>query len=139
MQNMSSEFSLNVKDIIGRVKKVLNADTDTKLSEILGISQAAISTWKKRGNIDLPLIFAKCKNTSLDWLIYGEGTPDGKPEFDPNDESIRIDQMILETLRGMDTDKKRYIAEYIEREKLFWELKKKVNGIDDYGKMRKAG
>jgi len=138
---MSSKKELNVQKIIERAKECLGIKTDIELANILNINQSAVSAWKRRGNINLNSIITVCPNVSLDWLIYGEGTPYGnpKPEFDPHDESKRISQMINELVGDMPIDKKRYIAEYIEREKLFWKFKEKIDRIDDYGILRKAG
>lgn len=138
---MSSKKLLSATKVIANAKAALKIKKDGELAELLGLSHATIASWKIRENIDLKKIVTLCNNVSADWLLYGEGTPDGKPkpEFDPQDESRRLDQMILEVIRDMDLEKKRYIAEYVEREKFFWEFKKKNAGIDDNGTMRKAG
>lgn len=64
-----------VGDIIDRLKSYLNVQTDQELAETLGLSRNAISVWRHRENIDLPLIITKCSGLDLHWLITGEGQP----------------------------------------------------------------
>ena len=138
---MSREKSISAINILDRAKNYLGIKTDTELASLLNLKQNTISSWRGRGYIDLISIIKLCDGVNTDWLIYGEGRQHEKPkpEFDVNNESRRLDQMILETVKDMEIEKKRYIAEYVEREKFFWEFKKKNNGIDDYGILRKAG
>lgn len=49
-------------------------------------SPQVVYNWRDRNNIDLNLILPKARQTdpllSLDWLIYGEGTPHRQPEHE---------------------------------------------------------
>ncbi|MGE0085951.1 MAG: helix-turn-helix domain-containing protein [Desulfococcaceae bacterium] len=127
---MSSKKELNVQEIIDRVKKCLSIKTDVELATALNINQSAISAWKRRGNINLNSIITICPNISLDWLIYGEGTPDGKPESEPEEDIIKKTIIMM---RELDTEGQRDVFKYIQKEKLLREIK------EQFSEMRKAG
>ena len=82
MKTFSSE------EVIERLKLALSVDSDKELGEILGLTKAAISNWKKRNSIDWDLVFSKCEHVSYDWLITGKGetaiiNPTQEPEIKP--------------------------------------------------------
>ncbi|NPV35104.1 MAG: hypothetical protein HPY80_00390 [Bacteroidales bacterium] len=60
--------------IIERLKTYFQIVTDIELAKILGIKPNTISTWRNRNSIDWNLIFAKCENINLNWLLTGEGS-----------------------------------------------------------------
>lgn len=62
-------------DILQRAKKALNLKNDTDLASFLNVSKSTLSNWSKdnRG-IDYPLLFSKCEQVNLDWLLTGEGS-----------------------------------------------------------------
>lgn len=62
------------KDIILRLKTAMNIQSDNVLAETLGISKGTLSNWKVRNSIDFALVFSKCKQINIDWLITGEGS-----------------------------------------------------------------
>jgi len=63
------------KNTIKRLKKSLNVDTDTRLSEILNIKPNTISSWKKRNTLDYSKIIDKCNELNIDLnLIFNEKT-----------------------------------------------------------------
>jgi len=59
---MSREKLQDVIKIIERAKLVLGVKTDTELANILEIKQPTVSSWRKRGNIDLISIIKRCDN-----------------------------------------------------------------------------
>lgn len=59
--------------IIERLKAYFQIVTDIELSKILEVKPNTISTWRNRNTIDWELIFAKCDNINLNWLLTGEG------------------------------------------------------------------
>lgn len=61
------------KDIILRLKTAMDIQSDNALAETLGISKGTLSNWKVRNSIDFALVFSKCKQINIDWLITGEG------------------------------------------------------------------
>lgn len=64
-------FSSN--DIIDRLKIALSISSDKELGDILGVSKAAVSNWRKRNSIDFERVFSVCERINLDWLMTGEG------------------------------------------------------------------
>ncbi|MBD5205642.1 MAG: bacteriophage CI repressor [Bacteroidales bacterium] len=64
-------FSSN--DILDRLKTALSISSDKELGDILGISKAAVSNWRKRNSIDLERVFSVCEHINFDWLITGRG------------------------------------------------------------------
>ena len=66
--------TISSKDAIERLKKGLNLSSDNALAELLGISKATLSNWKSRNSIDIPLVFSKCEQISIDWLLTGYGS-----------------------------------------------------------------
>jgi len=59
------------KEIIHRLKSMLEIKTDAELANYLGLAETTIATWKRRGTVDIPLIIEKVDELSLDELIYG--------------------------------------------------------------------
>ena len=59
--------------IHNRIKIAYDIKNDTLLSEFLGISQSTTSTSISRGTVNWDLIFEKCDNLSIDWLLTGYG------------------------------------------------------------------
>lgn len=62
------------QEVILRLKKALNIATDIELANYLGISKSALSNWKARNTLDLPLLFSVCEQISIDWLLTGKGS-----------------------------------------------------------------
>ena len=64
-------------DILGRLKLASNAD----LARFLGIAPATLSNWKSRGSLDYDLVFSKCEQLNLDWLLTGRGNMEKEPDL----------------------------------------------------------
>ena len=62
-----------VDDIIERLKKYYEESADYKLAQKLGLPSPTISTWRRRGTIDLLRLIPICKGINWHWLITGEG------------------------------------------------------------------
>lgn len=45
----------------------------TRFANMLGISQQALSNWKKRGTIDYERIYTNCVGLNPHWLLTGKG------------------------------------------------------------------
>jgi len=116
---MSIENSLNANKIIQRVKDVIGIKTNYELSKVLQIKPNTISSWKKRGNIDLNKIISICEQykISTDWILYGKG---GECVAAPNDPTNKI----MEMLESMTDEQRRDVLKYVEKEKLLEELMK---------------
>lgn len=109
---MSTKKSLDVQKIIERAKQVIGISTDTELANLLNIKQNTVSSWKRRGNIDLIPILALCADVSADWLLYGIGSPELGTEMD------RTTRLINEMIRDMEEEQRREILKKIQVEKL---------------------
>ena len=72
---MSTEKYHNCEEIIARVKIYLSVHTGKDLAKALGVSENAISTWKKRGTLDIGKILLKCEGINQEWLLTGKGRP----------------------------------------------------------------
>ncbi len=73
-----------VEDIIKRMMKTLNVDTQQQLADYLGRESAGITQWKTRGKIPLTVLsdFSKSQKVSIDWLMTGVHVfPEGKPNL----------------------------------------------------------
>jgi hypothetical protein len=64
---------LSTEEIIGRLKIAYNLDKEGDVANFLGISASNLANWKKRDTIDIQLLFTKCKDISMDWLLVGNG------------------------------------------------------------------
>ncbi|PKQ69591.1 hypothetical protein BZG01_00010 [Labilibaculum manganireducens] len=60
--------------MLDRIKSAYSLDTDLQLSSFLGVAQSTVSSWISRDTINYKLIFAKCNNLNLDWLLTGKGS-----------------------------------------------------------------
>lgn len=116
---MSREKSLDVQGIIDRAKQVLGISTDIELANLLGIKQNTVSSWKRRGNIDLVSIIKLCANVSTDWLIHGIGSAECGMETD------RTTRMINTLLKDMDEEEKRSVLKNLEKDKFITEMMEK--------------
>ena len=73
MSSKKSNIAINSSEIIERLKMALNIRKDIDLARFLGISQSTLATWKIRNSIKWEIIFEKCNNINLNWLLTGEG------------------------------------------------------------------
>jgi hypothetical protein len=60
-------------DVLERIKVAKKLPTDAQLSHFLGVKPNTISTWKARNSIDIDIVFAKCEDLNMDWLLTGKG------------------------------------------------------------------
>ena len=63
----------NIKDIINRMKKVANIESNAALARELNVSYNTLNTWIKRNKFpqEILISFVKKYSTSLDYLIFG--------------------------------------------------------------------
>jgi hypothetical protein len=69
---MANYDLIHIKQIIARLKELLNVKTDEFLAHKLGVAKGTISTWKAHGRLDLPLIISKCGQLDLNYVMYGK-------------------------------------------------------------------
>jgi len=100
-----------VRAAIERIKEHLNLKTDIQLSEFLGLSSNTLNMWKRRGTLDLQLIYSKVPNISLDWVLNGVGESSIKQTSVLN--SAVAD--IKHTAQRMATDPFRDVMKYVNQ------------------------
>lgn len=59
--------------IIDRLMLYFGVKNSNDLAKKLNISPTTLSNWKARNSIDYNLIFSKCENINVNWLLYGKG------------------------------------------------------------------
>ena len=57
--------------IMERIKKQYGFKTNMQLAAFLGVSPQTISGWIKRNSIDYDLVFSKCRDMSVDFMVWG--------------------------------------------------------------------
>jgi hypothetical protein len=85
---MSTEKYHNCEEIIARTKVFLNVHTGKDLAVALGVSENAISTWKKRGTLDMGKILLACEGINQEWLLTGEGEATQSINKDETEENM---------------------------------------------------
>jgi Bacteriophage CI repressor helix-turn-helix domain. len=59
------------REILERVKSHYKLNSNAELAKFLGISASSLSNWYTRNTIDFELVFTKCEDIDLNWLVYG--------------------------------------------------------------------
>ncbi|MEM7009097.1 MAG: LexA family transcriptional regulator [Thermodesulfobacteriota bacterium] len=72
---MSRDNSHNASLLISKLKQYYSFGNDKELADFLGIAPNTLASWKSRNSLDWPLIFAKCEDVSMEWLINDIGPP----------------------------------------------------------------
>ena len=62
-----------MSQILERIKKAYQLETDAEVADFLGIKPSTLSMQKNRGKLNLELIIDKCREINQNWLLYGEG------------------------------------------------------------------
>jgi hypothetical protein len=107
----------SVEDIIERLKKYYNEYVDYKLAQKLGLPTPTISTWKRRGSIDLFRLIPICKDINWHWLITGEG----EMKYDAQKEAKRKAEMehLLRRINELEAQNKlliKLLEKFVSRE-----------------------
>ncbi len=69
---MSSNNLQFVKNILDRIKDHYGLHTNSDLASFLNIHPSTVSAWRRRGTLDFTLIFNKCHDMDMNFLIYGQ-------------------------------------------------------------------
>ena len=65
---------MNNELILNRIMEVKGFQKPAELARFLEIKQNVLSHWyHNRNKINFDIIFTKCEDINLNWLIYGEG------------------------------------------------------------------
>jgi hypothetical protein len=68
---------LNINNILDRIKKIYNLNTDTQLNELMKLKKHTIATWRFRNTIDFITLYNFCNenNLNINYILSGEGEP----------------------------------------------------------------
>lgn len=69
---------LQAGPVIHRMRQAAGVDTDIALGSYFGYRTSAVSGWRQRNKVPYEecVILAKQKGVSMDWLLFGVGSPD---------------------------------------------------------------
>ena len=67
---------MNIIDILNRIKKFYNLQSDKELAEFLGIRPQVLNNWKKRNTIKIEILSERCSEMDLNYLLRGESLYD---------------------------------------------------------------
>lgn len=70
---MPTDNSINVNDIIDRLKEAEGMSSDADFAKRVDMKPSTLSMARKRNSIDLIQIFTQFEEYSTDWILYGEG------------------------------------------------------------------
>lgn len=63
------------KDILQRIQQQYDHKNDSATARFLGVSPQTLNGWKNTNSPDYNLIFEKCTNIDLHWLLTGQRAP----------------------------------------------------------------
>lgn len=121
-----------IKDDLEELKKVFKATSDKELSEIIGISYAAIDAWKRRKKI--PEKYNKYIHNVYAKNISGNGNYIGNKNLIINDNVPKNKQEDLEVMnyyKRLSPKRQEYYYHQIKADVLKEELENKHNISDD--------
>ena len=70
---MGKNLDKNV--ILGKIKQFYGFKTNKELASFLGVANNTITNWMRRNTIDYDLIFTKCTDIDINWLLSNEKDP----------------------------------------------------------------
>lgn len=92
---VKSKPFLDSAKIFERILIALDAKNAPEAARILGISKQAVYDWQKNTpSVENLLRVAKSRNSSLHWILTGEGERSATPEM-----SLSIDQLLEDKIR----------------------------------------
>jgi len=133
---------LNINDILDRIKKYLEIDTDAELARSLGVTPQRLRNWRTPGRGTVPwevlCEFAMKHGMSFDWLLTGveKNISEGGSSGTLADVIKFIPPEVLEVFRSDDEELKELILDLIAHLKL---KKRFIVKADAYGANEKAG
>lgn len=88
---------MDKREILDKIVRFYTGGNYTKFSLMLGLEKGTASSWKYRGNFDVDLISAKCREINYQFLLTGEG-PMLRSEDDNYDNADKITKVTNELL-----------------------------------------
>ena len=64
---------MQINFVIERLCSYYQLDKKKDLADKLGVKPSVISNWITRNTIDWSIIFTKCEDINLNWVVYGQG------------------------------------------------------------------
>lgn len=58
--------------ILERLKEACKLKNNKQLAQFLNVSPSTVTNWYNRNSIDFDLIFSKCDDIDLNWLVFGK-------------------------------------------------------------------
>ena len=72
--NLSQSVSLNVPEILDRMKRACSISTDALLATHLGVSNKTVSSWRSRNSLPIEAVLQVSEETNhrIDYFLFGE-------------------------------------------------------------------
>jgi predicted RNase H-like nuclease (RuvC/YqgF family) len=93
------KIKLNKSLILERLKSAKNFSTDTELANFLDIKTSTLSNWYSRNSIDFDILFSKCENMPIEWLLTGKGEMLRENSNNTDVQQVKPDTNLVETIR----------------------------------------
>lgn len=90
---MTRDNSINVNEIVDRLKKAEEIQSDADFARYIDMKPSALSMARKRNAIDLFQIFKKFEHYSKEWIVSGEG-PMYRNELRESPDQVTYDETI---------------------------------------------
>jgi|SRR5690606_1771338 len=70
--------------ILNRIKLHYGFKSDAEFARFLGIKPNSLSNWYTRNTIDYDLVFSKCEDINLEWLLSGNDSQSQNENVEKN-------------------------------------------------------
>lgn len=64
---------INKTLILNRIKEAYGLSGNSELARFFGVAPNTVTNWYDRGTLNVDVVFPKCEDLNLNWMIYGEG------------------------------------------------------------------
>jgi len=123
---------ISAADVLSRLIPALGLKTDSELAKLLDTTPSTISGWRKRNSVPFTICakFAEEHGWSLDWLMFGDGTAQGRPTTsnqvvaeNPREEAV------LTMFRAISDEEQQDIQKAIEGKKRMQDMEQRLKEI----------
>ncbi|MCX9038971.1 helix-turn-helix domain containing protein [Citrobacter portucalensis] len=127
---MSSKSAVAV---IGRLKELLKAESDSALCELINLSPQTLSSWKSRDKVPYALCvdYSEIMDVSLEWLLTGKGERLKQRHAANGEEMTSRERCWLEVFRELPDEVQKNILHDAEKEKRLFELEQEVQQLKE--------